>query len=274
LPPCDIEIFSGDFMSWPTFRDLFTTLFINNSRLSDIERLCHLIQKTSGEAREIVSNFPLTNRSFSLAWKSLQDTFDNKRMLVYNHLKLLFDLPALEKESLIGLKTLQRGMNSCISAMSVYDVITDHWDPMLVFICLQRLPKLTVTLWEQTIKDKSSLSTWKQLDAFLSDRIQTLSCLDNLICINSPRKLNSPKSRSSSLLTCKLQSPSSKLQSPSSKLQSPSFKPQSPSSKLLSPSSTPQSHICTSKLFYRTCVMCPQQSHHLRVCSRLRIDSH
>lgn len=46
LPPCEIDDFHGDFLSWPTFRDLFTAMFINNSRLSDIERLCHLVQKT------------------------------------------------------------------------------------------------------------------------------------------------------------------------------------------------------------------------------------
>ena len=31
LPPCDIDVFHGDFMSWLTFRDLFTAIFINYS---------------------------------------------------------------------------------------------------------------------------------------------------------------------------------------------------------------------------------------------------
>ena len=55
LPPCDTVIFKGDFLSWPTFRDLFKAVYINNSRLSDIERLLHLVRKTSGDARDIVS---------------------------------------------------------------------------------------------------------------------------------------------------------------------------------------------------------------------------
>ncbi|XP_061392014.1 uncharacterized protein LOC133327512 [Musca vetustissima] len=180
LPPCEIDDFHGDFLSWPTFRDLFSAMFINNSRLSDIERLCHLVQKTIGETREIVSKFPLTHKSFAMAWQSLKDTYDSKRILVHNHLKLLFDLPFIESESSSNLKILQRSINGCISAMSVYDVATDHWDPILVYICQQRLPKLTVALWEQCIKDKSSLSPWEDLNKFLTERIQTLACLRHI----------------------------------------------------------------------------------------------
>ncbi|XP_073827799.1 uncharacterized protein [Musca autumnalis] len=180
LPPCDVDVFEGDFHSWPTFRDLFTAIYIKSSRLSDVERLCYLVRKTSGEAREIVSKFPLTNSSFVLAWKSLKDTYDNPRVIVHNQLKILFSLPVLDSETCSNLKSLQRGINGCLSAMSIYDISTDNWDPIIVFMCLQRLPKLTQTLWEQSVKNKSSLSSWKDLDAFLSERIQTLMCLHDM----------------------------------------------------------------------------------------------
>ena len=54
LPPYDTDTFYGDFVAWPTFHDLLTTLYINNSRLSKIEKLFHLIQKSGGDARNIV----------------------------------------------------------------------------------------------------------------------------------------------------------------------------------------------------------------------------
>ncbi|XP_058976757.1 uncharacterized protein LOC131801808 [Musca domestica] len=180
LPPCDTDVFEGDFHSWPTFRDLFTAVYINNARLSDIERLCHLVRKTTGEAREIVSKFPLTNRSFAPAWKALIETYDNPRLLVHNQLKVLFDIPVLYSETSSGLKTIQRGINGFLTSMAIYDVKTEKWDPFIVFLCLQRLPKITQTLWEQSVKDKSSLSSWKDLDAFLTERIRTLMCLHDM----------------------------------------------------------------------------------------------
>ena len=63
LPPCDIDVFGGDILTWPTFRDFFSAVYINNSRLRDIEKLCHLLKKTKGDAREIVKRFTLTHKS-------------------------------------------------------------------------------------------------------------------------------------------------------------------------------------------------------------------
>ncbi|XP_075150623.1 uncharacterized protein LOC142224721 [Haematobia irritans] len=180
LPPCDTDVFEGNFLDWPTFRDLFQAVYVNNSRLTDVERLCHLVRKTSGEAREIVSKFPLTHRSFALAWKALVDAYDNKRVLVHNQLKSLFAISAVSVETSAGLKSIQRGINGCLSALNTYEVSTDNWDQILVFICLQRLPRLTQTLWEQSVRDKSALSSWADLDAFLSERVRTLMCLHDL----------------------------------------------------------------------------------------------
>lgn len=45
VPPCDTGVFSGDYISWPTFRDMFTAIYINNSRLSAVEKLFYLFQK-------------------------------------------------------------------------------------------------------------------------------------------------------------------------------------------------------------------------------------
>lgn len=58
LPPCDTEVFYGDYMAWPSFRDLFTTVYINNSRIRPVKKLYYLIQNTRGEARDIVKNIP------------------------------------------------------------------------------------------------------------------------------------------------------------------------------------------------------------------------
>ena len=73
VPPCDTDVFSGKYSDWPSFRDLFTAIFINNNRLSPVQKLYHLCQKTEGEAKEIISKFPLTNDGFQLTWTALTD---------------------------------------------------------------------------------------------------------------------------------------------------------------------------------------------------------
>ncbi|KAH8391332.1 hypothetical protein KR215_011932, partial [Drosophila sulfurigaster] len=34
LPPVDTEVFRGDYLRWPTFRDFFTAIYVNNPRLT------------------------------------------------------------------------------------------------------------------------------------------------------------------------------------------------------------------------------------------------
>lgn len=80
LPPCDTDIFYGGYAKWPTFRDLFFILYGNNTRLSKVEKLFHLTQKTGGEARELISNVPLTHDGFEIAWGILTARYENKRM--------------------------------------------------------------------------------------------------------------------------------------------------------------------------------------------------
>lgn len=51
------------------------------------------------------------------------------------------------------------------------------WDPILVFLYLQRLPKYSVTLWED-------------LDHILTERIQTLICLRDIWGIDNAKPYN------------------------------------------------------------------------------------
>ncbi|XP_075150843.1 uncharacterized protein LOC142224951 [Haematobia irritans] len=242
LPPCDTDVFNGDFYSWPSFRDIFTAVYINNARLSDIERLCHLVRKTSGEAREIVSRFPLLGRSFTLAWDALRENFDNPRMLVNNQLKLLFALPTLNQETSSGLKDPQRGIRACLSAMSVYEVDTSGWDPIIVFMCIQRLPNSTVNLWEQSVRDKAALSSWNDMDLFLTERIQTLKCVHDLRNINGNSRSTDRKIRAH-FTNAGLSNRSQ---------------------------STTSNSISTSRRSKPSCVLCPGLIHSLRDCSKFK----
>ncbi|XP_036327139.1 uncharacterized protein LOC118739735 [Rhagoletis pomonella] len=79
LPPCDTDVFKGDYLSWPTFRDMFTAIYILNKRLTPVEKLVHLNNKTQGEAKDIVRKCPLTHEGFSTAWKNLCERYENKQ---------------------------------------------------------------------------------------------------------------------------------------------------------------------------------------------------
>ncbi|XP_037823862.1 uncharacterized protein LOC119612203 [Lucilia sericata] len=198
LPPCEIETFHGNYESWPTFRDLFTAMFIQNSTLSPVEKLFHLTQKTKGEAREIVKKSPLTNQGFDLAWANLTERFENRRVQVNGQLRILFNLPSITSESAKAIQHLQRDINSCISILRLHRIDVDSWDPIFVFLCSNKLPDSTLTLWEQGLKDKTSIPKWSDLDLFLTNRYRTLKSVSEIRSATSkpteskPKKVNRP----------------------------------------------------------------------------------
>lgn len=111
LPVCDVDPFYGEFTKWPTFRDLFTAICIRSDKMSNIEKLIYLTQKTGGAAREEIQNVPMTNEGFELAWTRLIKRYDNKRMQVNAQLKILFDLPNVSVDSADSVQKLQRAAN-------------------------------------------------------------------------------------------------------------------------------------------------------------------
>ncbi|XP_070068071.1 uncharacterized protein [Drosophila takahashii] len=180
LPPCDTEVFEGDYLKWPTFRDLSTAVYVNNPRLTPVEKLFHLKAKTSGEAKAIVAKSPLTNEGFDSAWAALRDRFENKRLLVNSQLKLLFNLGSVTSESGQALKDLQSTIQGCLTALAHSKISTENWDCLLVFLCSSRLPKLTLSLWEKSLSSKSDIPTWDEMNTFLGDRYRTLEAIEDM----------------------------------------------------------------------------------------------
>ena len=204
LPPCDIEIFCGDYLNWPSFRDLFTAVYINNTQLSKVEKLFHLNAKTSGDAKEVVSKAALTNDGFDIAWQNLKQRFENKRILVNSQLRLLYNLPNICTESGEAIKRLQNAINNSISALKIHDIDVTNWDCILIFLCSTRLPELTLSLWEQSVRSKTELPRWEDFNTFLTGRYQTLetvsdfrtTILDPMINSNSASPSLEPNSKS------------------------------------------------------------------------------
>ncbi|XP_070144878.1 uncharacterized protein [Drosophila kikkawai] len=178
LPPVECEVFNGDYVQWPTFRDLFSAIYIRNPRLSEVEKLFHLNAKTSGEAKCIVALSPLTNDGFESAWINLQNRFENKRMLVNSLLKILFNLPSVAQECGKSLKHLESTIQGCLTALQLARVETTNWNCLLVFLCSSKLPKLTLALWEQSLLSKSEIPLWAEFQAFLKDRHRTLEAIE------------------------------------------------------------------------------------------------
>ncbi|XP_062121681.1 uncharacterized protein LOC133835668 [Drosophila sulfurigaster albostrigata] len=150
--------------------------------LTPVEKLFHLNSKTADEANEIVAKFPLTNDGFASAWGALCERFENKRLLITSQLKILFNLSTVTQESGAAIKELQSTIQRCLTALEHSDISVcgPFADCILVFLCSSKLPKLTLSLWEQSLVDKAKIPAWQDMSTFLNERYRTLEAIEDV----------------------------------------------------------------------------------------------
>lgn len=91
LKPIELPIFDGDFMKWPTFSGLFTSLILNNGSIDNIQKLQYLKTHVANDAAKLIHKLEITSDNFIIAWKLLTDRFENKRALCNRHLNELLN---------------------------------------------------------------------------------------------------------------------------------------------------------------------------------------
>jgi len=57
---------------------------------------------------------------------------------------------------------------------------TENWDCLLVYMCSPKLPKLTMSLWEQSLHNKAEIPSWQELISFLTERHRTLEAINDV----------------------------------------------------------------------------------------------
>ncbi|XP_073814339.1 uncharacterized protein [Musca autumnalis] len=190
LPPCDTELFSGGYYKWPSFRDMFTAIYIKHEQLSPAQKLFHLRAKTRGEANQIVKRFPLTDSNFDLAWEALRQRFENKRILINHQLRKIFEIDHVSSEKEKSLRNLQYTINNCLSVLRTYNISVISWDPILVYWVSSKLPDDTLTAWESSLSNNKEMPSWDQLDEFITKRLNMIESVSDI------RKQNSHSSNS------------------------------------------------------------------------------
>ncbi|XP_075150700.1 uncharacterized protein LOC142224800 [Haematobia irritans] len=182
VPPCDTEVFKGGYEEWPSFRDMFTAVYVNHPKLTPAQKLYHLRNKTRGPAGAIVKRYTLCDENFNMAWSALKARYENKRVLVDNQLKILFNIPVANVENSESIQKIQSTVNDCLCTLRSLNVDVDGWDPILIYLISTKLPDETLSLWEQSLRSHRDLPTWNQLDEFLINRFEVVERISSIKC--------------------------------------------------------------------------------------------
>jgi len=80
LPLITLPTFEGETCSCLHFRDTFEALIVNNSTLSNVQKMHYLIASLKNEAKDLVSNFQITNENFLVTWQLVTQRYNNQRL--------------------------------------------------------------------------------------------------------------------------------------------------------------------------------------------------
>lgn len=195
LPNIDLPRFSGSITEWYSFRDLFKSLIERNNSIRDVQRLHYLNSSLSGEAKDLISTFEITDANYKVAWELLNKRFDNKRVIVLEHLTAILNITPSTQGTASELKLIRDSVSRAINALKALKRATDNWDDSLVAIVLNKLDNKTRKSWELEQKSTTELTPCSDLDTYLGEQIRAIVAYSN--CPNANAESSTSKSTNS-----------------------------------------------------------------------------
>lgn len=184
LPTITLPNFDGSYEHWLEFRDTFLSLVHNSKRISNIQKYHYLKSSLKGNAELVVNSVEFSSDNYIVAWELLLNRYNNNRLLVHNHVKALFSINSLTKESPVAIRKLIDTILKNLRALKILGEPTDQWDTLINYIIVSKLDKTTEREWEShkcTLfpSDNNSKRIIKidELICFLKDRADMLETL-------------------------------------------------------------------------------------------------
>ncbi|XP_036347149.1 uncharacterized protein LOC118756495 [Rhagoletis pomonella] len=177
LPKIDLPKFSGDYLEWIPFRDMFLSLVHNNDALTPVQKYFYLKGSCIGTPKEMVEEFPATDASYETAWAALVSRFHNKRKLVDQILKRLVNAQNTDG-GLQSVKLLLDLTRNSLALLKTLEIDTSSWDPMLIFLLTQKLDRQIRKEWEQSLNGRSEIPPVQTFLKFLETTYRALEFIE------------------------------------------------------------------------------------------------
>ncbi|XP_055633263.1 uncharacterized protein LOC129773646 [Toxorhynchites rutilus septentrionalis] len=134
LPRMNMPVFSGNYLEWQSFFDLFDSL-----------------TNLAGEAASLISPLKIEDANYQPALQKLKARYDKPREIANQHIKRFLAQPTLTSSSAHGLRSLHDVSDEVIRALNaMYREDRNTW---LLFILSEKVDQDTKQLWCQKIAE-------------------------------------------------------------------------------------------------------------------------
>ncbi|GFW33623.1 integrase catalytic domain-containing protein [Trichonephila clavipes] len=170
LPEIPLPKFSGKYEERSNFKIQFKNMISTNLQLSSEQKLHYLKAAFTSEAK----NLETISDSFESLFKSLEERYENKRLIVKTHVKAILNLAKLKNESAKDLRYLIDDVNKNMRALKVLEFKRNNLSDILILkIILQKLDKETLKQFEYSL-NSTEVPKFDDFILFLEKRAQVL----------------------------------------------------------------------------------------------------
>ena len=169
LPDIKIPVFSGNIENWLSFYDSFNSVIHNDKDLPTIQKFHYLKDSVTGDAANIIASLETTSENYTVAWELLKGRYHNKKIVIDNHVKALFDLKPISKE--FSIRRLCDIIQKHLRALQALSIDVDQWNFILIHLIRSKFNSYTIKKWEEFICDIDLPTPINMLD-FLARRSQ------------------------------------------------------------------------------------------------------
>lgn len=205
LPTIHLPTFDGNYLKWLEFRDTFESIIHSNESIPEINKFHYLRSALEGSASVVIKSIEFTAKNYKVAWDLLNERYNNKNILINKHLKALFNIDIISKESFKALRFLIDHVSKNLRALETLGQPTDKWDVLIIFMVSAKLDPTTARKWEEYKISLSDLPTLAEFNNFLRNRADIL---ETAYCGRSERSEYKPIQKPTKSFVASVEGPS------------------------------------------------------------------
>lgn len=167
-----ITPFSGRYEDWEEFSDICQSCFIKNTNIPAVQKLNQLKSLLTEEPARLIKHLRMRENNFEVAWKTLEDHYNNPCKVVWRYLQRFFEIPQITSvATATEIQNMILITADLITSLPNFEIDTSSWDSIIIYSLLQKLDSTTVNYWHEQRQAKKSVPTYKQFKTFLETRL-------------------------------------------------------------------------------------------------------
>lgn len=154
---------------------MFKSLIHNNREFSKVKKFKYLSTSIRGSAAQVIEAIQVSDENYMIAWKLLQERYDDQRSIKKKHIQCLFVIPKTQKESSDSLRELIDYAKKHTRILQSIGPPVESWDALLVHMIESKLDNITRRAWEQHCEsENASEQTFDGIIDFLEKNVKCL----------------------------------------------------------------------------------------------------